>query len=630
MQASYKRLSYITKVIIAQINIFFVLIFLCACDNNDMNGEISMADSLAEFNQPVAVKYIDGVLETDSKISNKDRMKLLLLKTKALNKLNCPVDSDILAELVDYFDRYGEANDKMLANYILGCRYIVDGNSSEALRFLRIAAEAADTADVACDYKTLHKIHVHTAMQLMGQNALTDAMAENILALRYALMAKDTFNAIITMEQRANIYMNQGHGDKALDIRSKLYDLYMKHGYEREAAISLWPLADMLIKSGKLVDAKRCLDVFEKKSGLIDNDGNIEPGYEAYYIAKGRYLTKLENFDSAEYYFKKCIRVTKSYFNLNDCYVGLSDIYKRKHNTDSVIKYSDMARMVTDSMYAKMNTTHIQQMRAMYDYNEYKLSAEVYKRKVGNARLLVVIVVFITSLIVLGILWYIKRKKMAQRMVVLKYESNIAELERAKQELCDVNERQQEEMKQIIEEKTNEIKRQSKTNENYLHNIQELEQSRKELYDFSERQKDKFNALIDEKNNQIEQLKNEMLKYEGVYDAKSIKSRYSDEPIVKQLKYHARKDFIQMNAEEVKQLKTLFAETEPFNKIESLVNSNEYQVCMLVRIGLTPSDICILTGLSQSNISNIRKRLLTKLTGRNGSSKDFDAYIMNL
>ena len=105
MQASYKRLSYIIKVIIAQINIFFVLLFLCACDNNDVNGEISVADSLAEFNQPVAVRYIDGVLETDSKISNKDRMKLLLLKTKALNKLNCPVDSDTLAELVDYFDR---------------------------------------------------------------------------------------------------------------------------------------------------------------------------------------------------------------------------------------------------------------------------------------------------------------------------------------------------------------------------------------------------------------------------------------------------------------------------------------------------------------------------------------------
>ena len=557
-------------------------------------------------------------------------MKLLLLKTKSLNKLNCPVDSDTLAELVDYFDRYGEANDKMLANYILGCRYIVDGNSSEALRFLRIAAEAADTADVACDYKTLHKIHVHTAMQLMGQNALTDAMAENILALRYALMAKDTFNAIITMEQRANIYMNQGHGDKALDIRSKLYDLYMKHGYEREAAISLWPLADMLIKSGKLVDAKCCLDVFEKKSGLIDNDGNIEPGYEAYYIAKGRYLTKLENLDSAEYYFKKCIGVTKSYFNLNDCYVGLSDIYKRKHNPDSVIKYSDMARMVTDSMYAKMNTTHIQQMRAMYDYNEYKLSAEVYKRKVGNAMLVVVIVVFITSLIVLGILWYIKRKKMAQRMVVLKYESNIAELERAKQELCDVNERQQAEMKHIIDEKTNEIKRQSNTNESYRRNIQELERSRNELYAFSEKQKAEFNILIEEKDCQIRRLKNEMQKYEKVSNALSVISGYSDEPIVEQLKYRARKELKPMTVEEVNQLKKLFTETESFCKIENLVNSNEYQVCMLVRIGFTPSDISILTGLSQSNISNIRKRLFTKLTGRNGSSKDFDAYITSL
>ena len=51
---------------------------------------------------------------------------------------------------------------------------------------------------------------------------------------------------------------------------------------------------------------------------------------------------------------------------------------------------------------------------------------------------------------------------------------------------------------------------------------------------------------------------------------------------------------------------------------------------MLVRAGFTPSDICTLTGTSKSYIANVRKRLFTKLTGRNGSSKDFDMYINSL
>lgn len=65
-------------------------------------------------------------------------------------------------------------------------------------------------------------------------------------------------------------------------------------------------------------------------------------------------------------------------------------------------------------------------------------------------------------------------------------------------------------------------------------------------------------------------------------------------------------------------------------KKQNIVNEHEYQVCMLVRAGFTPSDICTLTGTSKSYIANVRKRLFTKLTGRDGSSKDFDAYINSL
>lgn len=624
---SGKRLFVYHKIIITLIPVCVALICFLSCGDTKVMRNVATADSLTEVNQQEAVRYIDSVARADKGMSRNGRMKLLLLRMKALNKLDCPLDTDTLASLVKYFDRHGSANDRMLANYILGCYYIGKGNSTEAMRYLHLAAEAADTTDAGCDWRTLHKVHVHTAQQLMYQNDLADAMDENALALKYAMAAKDKFNAIITLEQRSNIYLNQGQDDKAFDIRSKLYGMYMKHGYTKEAAISLGMLVRMQAERGNLAEAKRCIDIYEKESGLIDSNDNIEKGRESYYVNKAIYLTKVNKLDSAEYYFRKCVNTTNQLNNQKDCYIGLSDLYKRRHNLDSVAKYSDLARITTDLMYAEMNTTHLQQMRAMYNYNEYKLSAEVYKRKALSARLTTIIIALVVSILAICVAVYIRKKRRARRMEVLKYERSIAELEKARQELYTVNERLQAEMARMIKKKTDEIERQRKTDESYIH---ELERSRDALHDLSERQKAEFNRLIEAKDARIDQLYQEKQKYEKVKTRMDNINKYSDKPIVKQLKHHAKHDLTPMTKEEISRLKKIFVGEERFCKIENIINEYEYQVCMLIRTGFTPSDICILMNSSKSSIANVRKKLYTKLTGRNGSSKDFDMYINSL
>lgn len=622
-----KRLIVYHKIIITLMPVCVALICFLSCGDTKVVRNIATADSLTEVNQQEAVRFIDSVARADKGMSRNGRMKLLLLRMKALNKLDCPLDTDTLASLVKYFDRHGSANDRMLANYILGCYYIGKGNSPEAMRYLHLAAEAADTTDAGCDWRTLHKVHVHTALQLMAKNALTDAMTENALALKFAMAAKDTLNAIITLEQRSNIYLNQGQDAKAFDIRSKLYGMYKNHGYDKEAAISVWPLVSMLAKRGNLAAAKRCIGIFEKESGLIDSIGNIEKGREAYYVDKGIYMFKLNKIDSAEYYFRKCLGNTNSHFNCKDSYEGLEDVYKKRHIPDSVAKYAELARITTDSMYAEMNTTHLLQMRAMYNYNEYKLSAEVYKRKALSARLTTIIIALVVSILAICVAIYIRKKRRARRMEVIKYERSIDELEKARLELYTVNEKQQAEMARMIKEKTDEIERQRKTDESYIH---ELKRSRDELHDLSERQKAEFNRLIEAKDAQIDQLYQEKQKYEKVKTRMDNINKYSDKPIVKQLKHHAKHDFTPMTKEEISRLKELFAGEEGFSKIDNIVNEYEYQVCMLIRTGFTPSDICILMNSSKSSIANVRKKLYTKLTGRNGSSKDFDVYINSL
>lgn len=56
----------------------------------------------------------------------------------------------------------------------------------------------------------------------------------------------------------------------------------------------------------------------------------------------------------------------------------------------------------------------------------------------------------------------------------------------------------------------------------------------------------------------------------------------------------------------------------------------EYQICILIKLGFPLSDIGYLTNLSPSNLSNKRARLLKKLFAEDGGAKEFDDRIINL
>jgi len=64
------------------------------------------------------------------------------------------------------------------------------------------------------------------------------------------------------------------------------------------------------------------------------------------------------------------------------------------------------------------------------------------------------------------------------------------------------------------------------------------------------------------------------------------------------------------------------------NTAEQALRPIEYDVCLLVRTHFLPAEICRLTGLSTGYISNIRKRLLLKVFGEDGSPKEFDRRVL--
>ena len=546
-----------------------------------MEAELSHIDSLAEADQSAAIAHIDSITAASGGMARSVRMRLALLRAKACNKLLLPLNRDSLLMLDGYFTDHGTPNERMLAKYIIGCSYLDDNDAPRALECFHEAASMADTTNMDCDWRTLQKVHVQSGLLLYNKDALHDADEEYKLAFKYAIKAKDTLNALLAIEQKTNIYMAEGKTDSLIKLRKKLYSLYMKNGYTENAAMSLGPIVVDLVKMGELDEAKRYLDNYERNSGLFDSLGNIEKGREIHYYIKGTYYLEAGKPDSAEYFFRKCASSTTELAVIQPAFKGLMRLYKQLNLPDSMAKYAELVNVLQDTVYNKDMMQHLQQMQAVYNYDRHVEMAEkesAYFKALGTA------VALILLLVIIYMVGYIIRKRKLRLREKHKLEQSIGELQNANHGLEAMNESQRKETRQIIDEKTKEI----------------------------------------------EQLRQEKQNLEKQFDCQPKQPLFADEPIVRLLDENLRKAPNSMTSDEYHRLKELFTGFEPLNRWEKMMSSNEYQVCLLVKVGFSPKDISILMGLSLSNISNIRKRLFEKMTGRKGAAKDFDKFIMSL
>ena len=578
-------ITNITGGLLLAVSILPTLLSVVSCGQQAADRDIATADSLSEAAPQRAMMLIDS-LEGESAMNKSRHMKLLLLKAKVRNKLAMPMSTDSLKYIADYFDKHGDSNERMLAYYIIGCVYQRSQDAPMALQYFHEAAAKADTTDSSCDFLTLHRIHVWSAEILKNQRAISDAFHENSLAFKYAMKAKDTLNAIITYEQKANIYKLKGNIDSVISIREKLYGLYSKYGYKRETAYSLGPLIDIYAKRGNISKAKHALDLYEKMSERFDKYGKIKKGLEIFYAIKGYYYLSINDYDSARLCFDKCLKTTSNYPNdFGYSYEGLTELYKKLHRPDSVAKYSELTRQMSDTIYARMSTEHLQQMQAMYNYNRYRQTAEEAEKDALRTKYISIIIIMAIMAAAIGgalaVRTYIMRKRRARVNEIKEYKRKINELEMSKAELESIN--------------------------NGL-NVE-------------------VNRMIEEKTKKIDILKTE---YEKNFNNVKDKDLFECEPIVIQIRWKARKTTKPMDKDEISRLKELFKDYRPLSNWENTLNNNEYLICLLVRLDFVPAEICILTDLSSSNISNIRKRLLEKMTGREGSPKDFDKYIKSL
>ena len=581
-------ITNITGGLLLAVSIVPTLLSVVSCGQQAADRDIAVADSLSEAAPQRAMTLIDS-LEGESAMNKSRHMKLLLLKAKVRNKLAMPMSTDSLKDIADYFDKNGDSNERMLAYYILGCAYFDGKDAPMALQYFHEAAAKADTTDSSCDFKNLSRIYTFLGEILYKHLSPENALIAQKQAIKYAKLAKDTLNAICGYQRLTETYYYLGKYDSVISISDKSSKLFQKYGYINYAASSYGIPIFIMVENGETNKVKPYLRIYEKESGLYDTKVNkVKKGHEIHYYIKGMCYLNENKLDSAEYFFRKELNETSDYNNHQAAAKGLYMLYKKRCNNDSVTKYAEMWNAATDSAYAHMSTEHLQQMQAMYNYNRYRQTAEEAEKDALRTKYISIIIIMAIMAAAIGgalaVRTYIMRKRRAR---------------------------------------VNEIKE-------YKRSISELKKARRELDILTENRQTRMESLIKEKEEEIERLQKEKAEYEKKKDIAARMTPFADEPVVRILRRHAEKEHVMMSGEERKMLISLFDSYEEISRLKAVLSESEYELCLLVKLGFAPSQINMLTGRSLQDIANIRKRMYNRITGKDGSSRDFDRYIKSL
>lgn len=418
-----KKIAYITV----------ILCLLLACGSRKEYREaLLQAEAMMDDYPDSALQILDSLGQHEAEFNRHFRMQYLLNLTMAQAKTGYIFTNDSLTELlVRHFNTKGTKTEKTWAYYLYGCALSDIGHAPEALQAYYDAIDVVDTPKEFFDYTTLKSIYGQMSQIFHKQNLPHD----EIWALNnYIDCVKHVDNEeefIIAKSQLIKPYYLLDEKDSILNIIDKTYNSLIRLGKEQRAAACLVSSIYIFIERNQLTKAKDVINLYEQKSGLFDQEGNIVKGREGYYWIKGFYELAVKDMESAEAYFRKAIK----YGYLSEGYRGLLRLYREKNNMDSVVLFSQLYEAAQDTLHNKMRTDAVHQMSVLYNYNRNLKKLEEEKEKVRNAKIVTTSIIVVALSLIGGISWFYYRKQKRRKDSIISLENELNSAILARNEL---------------------------------------------------------------------------------------------------------------------------------------------------------------------------------------------------
>lgn len=570
---------------------------MMGCTDGRYSAVLSQIDTLMEAHPDSALQRLDSLRSQKESWPKSLRMRYDLLEAKAQNKAFVDFTSDSVAkEFTSYYDAHGTANERMTAHYLLGCVYRDLGEAPHAVDCYLDAISQADTTAKDCDFYTLSCAYAQMAYIYYKQLLLTNSIEANKKASICAFRSNQPKFAITNLVGMASSYILLNKRDSAELILKKANGLYLRYGLLQNALQSSNSLLYLYVDNpSKLKEAKELIDKYEELSTHFDRSLELRGDKRQFYYYKGKYFEENNQLDSAEYYYRKVYRPNMSFVDMDPMYRGLLSVFTKRHQSDSIAKYSQLLCLANDSSIAKKDQDLTAQMAASYNYNRYQKEA-LENEKIAHHTQIILISILIGVAVVAFILYTIWRNHLKkQERLRAEYTKATEEYEKNIRTMRLLDSAYQE----VINAMKDELSKTKSENQSHLETITaEYERSITEL---------------EEENHKLAETIRKLEKQDAVSDYLQKTKELMNTEIVKHIKdleqiplsFLTKDDWDMLNANIATYFPSIIHDLNSLPKI----TDQKIRVCLLVLLKIQDSCIANWLDLKANRVSNIKSEL---------------------
>lgn len=568
------------------------LLLICSCHRRPVYPpQFLVVDSLASVQPDSAIALLEALKADSPQWDKATQMYHKLLTVKAHDKAFITHTSDsLMLSVLNYYEHGGDKRLLPEAYYYMGSTYRDMNDAPRALEYYQKALEVLQEGasplrryvnnqmgwlfyrQKLYDEALSHYQQSYTNDSIMEDKA---EMASDLRNAGYIFRCKDNFEAALDTYYQAK------------EILADLNDTTVLDEVDTQ-------IASLLLALGNNDEAKRFI-MLPLKRVTRSSISNV------YSIAAKAYL-RIGQIDSAIYYYNELLKYGNIY-GRQVAYEQLSLFAIKDKRFDDAICYTNMFKVLTDSIQSITATESLAQMNSLYNYKKALEEREAIIER-NNANRWIIFLLCLSFTIIILIVW-ISFKRIKHRRAAIK--EKLEEMEQEREMMRIDNEHSLAEMRAQIEDLENQLDSIGKENAQLSNMIVTQQRMiRSQLLVAEEK-------LI-QNNNLDDQLKKSKL-YAHIINLINRKNK-------------------KLSGKDFEELKKLYEEVAPdfMEKLMGLCKYNdiELQVTLLRRMGITPTDIAFLTNYVKSKISNVRSDLFKRVTGEKGRASQWDEYVYNL
>lgn len=581
--------------------ILFVVVLLASCraDCDDVRL-LQQADSLLNV-RPDSMKVVLGTwADSIGHCPERVRMYYNLLRVKADDKAYVTHTSDsLILSIVRYYREQRDKTHLPEALYYAGRTYSDLKDAPRALEYYQRAIDVMEHEELT-DYNLLSRIYSQMGTLFFYQELYDELPGVLRKAYQCDLILKDSANLVFDLRDIGRSFAAVERQDSAIWYYNRAGEMAQYMQDSILLSMVYGELAGFYVNWGNYPAAREKLQIAWQTVDTLS--------MPMYYNNTARYYYGTDQLDSAVYYYRQNLSLD-SYLHRADAYKGLAKITRRRGNFFEALRYYELYMLYDDSLRQITRTETVNKIDALYNYHKFerenkKLKREDFKHR-SMISFLVILVLF--SLLLFAVFWQkYKRKEQAMLLQQEKLKFQQEKLKRYSMEQIEENKKRIEALSKQLDNAKNE------KDNGLLH------------WNLLLAQKEQ----VEKDNQQIEAVQAIQRKAEESLYAANIYNKF-------RAVADSREKFQSLQAEDWQELQLRVDETyDGFTtRLKNLypqISEKELHICLLIKIGATPTQMATIMISSKQDISSVRSRLYTKLSGTKGSSKQCDQLVHSL